>query len=176
MPLAWLAPLLLPIGAIVASLLAFGGFVALAGVSPLDVYGDMLRGAFGTWFSLQDSLHRAAPLMLTALCTARLGLVVVGGEGALVLGGLGAVVAAHAFAGNSPLLVATVMAVAGFVAGGIWIAIAGGLRVLRGVNETISSLLLTYIALAAFNHLVEGPLRDPASLNKPSTFPSATRT
>ena len=39
----------------------------------------------------------------------------------------------------------------------------------RGVNETISSLLLVYIALAILNHLVEGPMRDPASLNKPST-------
>ncbi len=33
------------------------------------------------------------------------------------------------------------------------------------------SLLLTYIAIAVFNQLVEGPLRDPASLNKPSTTP-----
>ncbi len=43
------------------------------------------------------------------------------------------------------------------------------LRALRGVNETISSLLLSYIGVALINHLVEGPLRDPASLNKPST-------
>ena len=50
-------------------------------------------------------------------------------------------------------------------------ALAGALRHYRGVNETISSLLLTYIAIALFNHLVEGPLRDPASLNKPSTAP-----
>ena len=39
-----------------------------------------------------------------------------------------------------------------------------------GVNETIASLVLAYIGLALFNHLVEGPLRDPASLNKPSTY------
>jgi len=55
--------------------------------------------------------------------------------------------------------------------GAAWIALAGALRHWRGVNETISSLLLTYIAIALFNHLVEGPLRDPASLNKPSTAP-----
>ena len=40
---------------------------------------------------------------------------------------------------------------------------------IRGVNETISSLLLVYIALAILNFLVEGPMRDPTSLNKPST-------
>ncbi len=48
---------------------------------------------------------------------------------------------------------------------------AGTLRAFRGVNETISTLLLNYIAIALLNHLVEGPLRDPASLNKPSTLP-----
>jgi ABC-type uncharacterized transport system permease subunit len=41
------------------------------------------------------------------------------------------------------------------------------------VNETISSLLLGYLAIALFKHVVEGPLRDPASLNKPSTPPVA---
>jgi general nucleoside transport system permease protein len=43
------------------------------------------------------------------------------------------------------------------------------------VNETISSLLLAYIAIALMNHLVEGPLRDPTSLNKPSTATAAAR-
>jgi simple sugar transport system permease protein len=61
------------------------------------------------------------------------------------------------------------MALAGMIAGGMLILVAGALRHYRGVNETISSLLLTYIAIAVFNHLVEGPMRDPASLNKPST-------
>jgi simple sugar transport system permease protein len=43
------------------------------------------------------------------------------------------------------------------------------LRHYRGVNETISSLLLVYIAIAILNHVVEGPFRDPKSLNKPSS-------
>jgi simple sugar transport system permease protein len=63
------------------------------------------------------------------------------------------------------------MAVGAMAVGAAWIGLAGALRHYRGVNETISSLLLTYIAIAVFNHLVEGPLRDPASLNKPSTLP-----
>ena len=60
---------------------------------------------------------------------------------------------------------------AGALVGGLWIAFAGALRAYRGVNETISTLLLNYIAIALLNHIVEGPLRDPASLNKPSTPP-----
>lgn len=167
-----LEPVLIPLGAVVVSLLLFGVFVTLAGASPLEVYYQIWRGAFGTWFSFQNTLQRAAPLMLTALCTAlpaRLGLIVIGGEGALVMGGLASVSAALAMPQSSPLAVALAMAATGFVVGGLWVALAGALRSLRGVNETISSLLLAYIALALFNHLVEGPLRDPASLNKPST-------
>ena len=52
-----------------------------------------------------------------------------------------------------------------------WVVLAGWLRQWRGVNETISSLLLAYVAVNLFKHLVEGPMRDPASLNKPSTQP-----
>jgi simple sugar transport system permease protein len=63
------------------------------------------------------------------------------------------------------------MLATGAVVGGLWIALAGFLRARRGVNETICTLLLNYIAIALLNHLVEGPLRDPASLNKPSTLP-----
>ena len=76
------------------SLLVFGLFVAASGVNPLSAYSLMYIGGFGTWFSWQNTLQRAAPLLLTALCTAipaHLGLVIIGGEGALVLGGLGAV-------------------------------------------------------------------------------------
>ena len=83
----------IPIGAIVAALVLFGVFVALTGRNALSVYHEMYRGSFGTWFSFQNTLQRAAPIMLTALATAiplRLGLVVLGGEGDEVLGGLGA--------------------------------------------------------------------------------------
>ena len=59
---------------------------------------------------------------------------------------------------------------AGAVAGALWIMLAGFLRQFRGINETISSLLLAYVAVGLFKHWVEGPLRDPASLNKPSTL------
>jgi simple sugar transport system permease protein len=156
------------------ALLLFGAFAGLAGAPPLELYYQMYRGAFGSWFSLQNTLQRAAPLMLTALCTAlpaRLGLVIIGGEGALVLGGLAAAVVGHALSGGPAWLVEPITLAAGAAMGAAWIALAGWLRARRGVNETIGSLLLGYIAIAVFNHLVEGPLRDPASLNKPSTAP-----
>jgi general nucleoside transport system permease protein len=162
----------IPAGALLASLVLFGIFVALFGKNPLDLYYYMYQGAFGTWFSWQNTLTRAAPLILTALCTAlpaQLGMVIIGGEGALLIGALCATSAALAMPGAPPLVVDTAMAVAGMVGGGLWIMLSGALRQYRGVNETISSLLLVYIALAILNFLVEGPMRDPTSLNKPST-------
>jgi len=163
-----------PTAAFAAALVLFGVFIAFTGRNPFAVYYQMYRGSFGTAFSFQNTLVRAAPLMLTALATAlplRLGLVGLGGEGAMVLGGLGAAAAAIAMGGHSPTAIKGSMLLAGALVGGIWIAIAGALRAYRGVNETISTLLLNYIAIALLNHVVEGPLRDPASLNKPSTPP-----
>jgi ABC-type uncharacterized transport system permease subunit len=162
----------IPILALIVSLLLFGAFMAVSGHAPLDVYAEMYRGAFGTWFSFQNTLQRASPLMLTALCTAlpaRCGLIVIGGEGAFVMGGLAAAAAGVALIGAPAPVVLAGMFIAGMLMGAAWIGAAGILRVKRGVNETISSLLLTYIGIALLNHFVEGPLRDPESLNKPST-------
>jgi simple sugar transport system permease protein len=171
---AWIEGLVIPLAAIALSFALFGVFVAWAGASVRGVYYQMYRGAFGSWFSLQNTLLRAAPLTLTALCTAlpaQLGLVIIGGEGTLVLGALAAVVAAHSLDTGNPWVVLIWMAAAASLTGGAWMGLAGALRTFRGVNETISSLLLNYIAIGIFKHLVEGPMRDPASLNKPSTRP-----
>jgi simple sugar transport system permease protein len=164
----------LPVGAVLVALLLFGLFCAFQGANPLAVFGAINRAAFGSWYSWQNTLVRAAPLMLTALCTAlpaRLGLVVIGNEGALVVGGVGAVLAGLATASAPPVVVWAAMAMTGMVCGGLWITICGALYYQRGVNETISSLLMNYIAIALMNHLVNGPMRDPSSLNKPSSYP-----
>jgi general nucleoside transport system permease protein len=169
--------ILLPLFALAGALLLFGAFIGLGGKDPIAAWGLLFKGAFGDSFSIQNTLQRAAPLMLTALCVAipaRAGLTVIGGEGALVLGAL-------ACAGLPYLLPnyllpqnwfgSLLLLVAAALAGALWIAIVGYLRQSRGVNETISSLLMAYIAIGVFKHLVEGPMKDPASLNKPSTLP-----
>ncbi|MEP0521077.1 MAG: ABC transporter permease [Hyphomicrobiales bacterium] len=172
--IAKLELVLIPVVALFAGFVAFSLFLLLLGKSPLEFFALVYKAGFGTAFSWNNTLSRAAPLLLAALCVAipaRLGLVVIGGEGAIVLGG----VAAGAFAMMVPGLPGPVgmllMAIFGACAGAIWIGAIGAMRFKRGVNETISSLLMAYIAIALMNHLVEGPFRDPASLNKPSTSP-----
>ncbi len=162
----------LPVIAIACALALFGVFVWFAGVSPLEVWALLFQGAFGDWFSWQNSLQRAAPLMLTALCVAlpaRAGLIIIGGEGALVLGGLTCAQLPQLLPIPANGFGTALICLAGAGAGALWIILAGWLRQVRGINETISSLLLAYIAIGLFKHGVEGPLRDPASLNKPSS-------
>jgi hypothetical protein len=146
------------------------------GKSPLEFFELVERGGFGTSFSLQNTLQRSSPLILTALCVAlpaRIGLVIIGGEGALVLGGFAsAVIAIPLVLGKvPPLLTLCIMASVGMLVGAFWIGIVGYLRYARGVNETISSLLMTYIGIAIMNFFVEGSLRDLTNPNKPSTMP-----
>ncbi|PVX80104.1 ABC transporter permease [Paraburkholderia unamae] len=166
-------PALPTLAAIVGTLLLFSLFLLIQGQPAGDAIVLIAQGAFGSSFAWQSTLLRAAPLMLTALCVAlpaQVGLIVIGGEGALALGGLAAALMPQLLPAATPWFVATpLMAVAGMLVGGAWIGAVGALRQWRGVNETISSLLMSYIAIAVFKFLVEGPLRDPASLNKPST-------
>lgn len=159
--------------ALLAALVVFGVFVALRGLDPFEVYATVARASFGSWFAAEQTLTQAAPLMLTALCTAlpaRAGLLVIGGEGALVVGGVAAVLAGVAVAGAPAALGTTLTIAAGALAGALWIGAAGALRQWRGVNETIATLLMNYIAIAAMNHLVSGPMRDFAQALKPSSW------
>jgi general nucleoside transport system permease protein len=166
----------IPLLALGITAFLFSLFLLALGKSPIQFFELVERGGFGTAFSLQNTLQRSSPLILTALCVAlpaRIGLVVIGGEGALVLGGFAsAVVAIPLVLGKvSPLFTLLFMASTGMLVGAFWIGIVGYLRYARGVNETISSLLMTYIGIAIMNFFVEGSLRDLTNPNKPSTMP-----
>jgi len=165
----------IPLLAIAIASALFAVFLIAIGKSPLDFVSYVWRGGFGTAFSFQNTLQRSAPLILTALAVAipaRIGLIMIGGEGALVLGGFAAAALAIPMIGVLPPIVALVlMAIFAMLTGGFWVGIAGFLRYARGVNETISSLLLTYIGIAIMNFFVEGALRDLSNPNKPSTKP-----
>lgn len=164
----------IPVAALLCGLLVFSVFLLFLDKSPVDFFALVYKAGFSTAFSWQNTLSRVSPILLASLCVAlpaRLGLVVIGGEGAIVLGGLAAAVTGVAVAGAPSILGLFLMFAAAAAAGGIWIGTVGALRFRRGVNETIASLLMAYIAIALMNHWVEGVFRDPASLNKPSTAP-----
>jgi simple sugar transport system permease protein len=174
-----LQTLTITLGAILVSMALFGVYMLIRyAVGPINLYYYMYRGSFGSMVSFQNSLLAAAPLILVALCTAlpsRVGLIIIGGDGALAMGGLASAMVGLWLKGAPLPVVLAGMALSGMAAGALLIALAGLLRSMRGVNETISSLLLSLIAIGVFNFLVEGPFRDPdpISANKPSTPPIA---
>lgn len=160
------------VAALIVSAAILAIFLLACNQSPIEVFTSLYVGAFGSWFSWQNTLVRATPLMLTAMCTlmpARVGYIVIGGEGAFVVGGLMAALTGITLNGLNPYVVLSAMLLTGALCGGLWILAVGALRTFRQVNETISSLLLNYIAIAILNFLVVGILKDPATLNNPST-------
>jgi simple sugar transport system permease protein len=157
-----------------AGMIVFGIFCAALGVNPFGVYASIYKAAFGSWYSWQNTLVRASPLLLCGLCTAipaRAGIIVIGNEGAVVTGGLGAIAAGLSTLSLPPFVSLTAMLLAAMISGGIWIAISVALQHYRGVSAVISGLLLNYLAIALMNQLIEGPMRDPSSLNNPASYP-----
>ena len=157
------------VAAILAAVFLWGLGAVFAGLPFFGALNALLEGGFGSAFAIEQTLRFATPLLLTGLCVAlplHAGMIIIGGEGGLVLGGLAAAAVAVAVpeAWSLPALL-----VAGAAVGALWIAISAAGKAWRNVNEAISSLLLVYVAIAILNHVIEGPLRDPSSLDKPAT-------
>lgn len=149
------------------------------GQEPGAVFPAVLAGG-GQRVPVPEHAATSAPLLLTGLAfaaPATIGLTAISAEGVLVLGRFAAAavavprVTAAATVWLTMILMAAAAMKAAMKTGALWTAIAGWLRHARGVNETISTLLLTCIATAIMNFLVEGLWRDPGSANKPSTMP-----
>ncbi len=156
--LTWLSPVLS-----VAVALVLGGFLlAGAGVDPVRAYTNMLEAAFLQPYSLSDTTVKATPLILAGLGVAlafRMKQWNIGAEGQLYLGAWAAAgVALRLLPRDTPaVLMISTMMLAGFMAGALWGAIPGALKAYLGVNEIITSLMLTYIGIAYSNYFVFGP-------------------
>jgi len=151
-----------------------GGIVfLLVGANPLTAYTVMARGAFGSLHDLSEIVVKAIPLMLCGLAVgvaAKIQVWNVGGEGQLVLGGIGAAGVALFLAPRvPPSLVLPLVVAAGFLAGALWAFLAGILRTTLGVNEILTTLMLNYVAIYWVEHLYFGPWRDPMGMGFPGT-------
>lgn len=157
------------------ALVVFGALMAAKGANPLVAYVDMVRSTFTDLTSLGDVIIRATPLILAALAVAvpaRAGLVNVGGEGQLLLGGVAAIGVSLAVGGALPGGVTLlVMALAAAVAGALWAALAAGLRLGVGINESVTTLLLNYLALDVQRYLIFDHWKDPNGSGQPATRP-----
>ena len=165
------------------AVIALGVFAALltaAGKDPLKAYLDTLVYVFGNAYGFSELLVRMIPLMLTAVAVAlptRIGLINVGGEGQLYMGAWLATAGELALSDQPAVVLLPILTVLGFAGGGIWALIPGILRAYRLVNETISTLLLNYVAPLIVSFFIFGPWRSPESASYPqsSAFVDAAR-
>ncbi len=165
------------------ALVALGVFAMLliaAGKDPLKAYADTLVYVFGNTYGFSELLVRMIPLMLTAIAAAlpaRMGLINVGAEGQLYMGAWLTTAGALALGDHPAFVLLPCLTVLGFVGGGLWALIPGLLRAFRLVNETISTLLLNYVAPLIVSYFIFGPWRSPESSAYPESpaFAEAAR-
>ena len=93
----------------------------------------------------------------------------IGAEGQLLMGAICGGGVALAFHGEGGLWVMPIMILAGALGGMAWAAIPALLRTRFNVNEILTSLLLTYVALHVLSYMVRGPWTDPDGQNFPET-------
>ncbi|WP_019003716.1 ABC transporter permease [Cohnella laeviribosi] len=166
------SPWWMTIVSVVLALLLCAVFIAANGKNPVEVYGKMLRGAFGSEFGITETLVKAIPLLLCGLGVSiayRISVWNIGAEGQFVAGAIAATAVTIYFPGLPFYASIPLMIVFAIAAGGIWGALTAIPKTYFQVNELITSLMLNYVALLALDYVVFDPWRDPKGFNFPGT-------
>ena len=130
------------------------------GIDPIKVFQSIFVGAFGsarkTWITLQNT----AILLLISLALTpafKMKFWNIGGEGQVLIGGLAAAACMICLGSKLPnVAVIVCMIIASLVAGMIWGVIPAFFKAKWNTNETLSTLMMNYIAtqLVAFYTIV----------------------
>ena len=162
----WLK-IVLPIASIGLALVVVAAFLAFRSFNPLEVYFEIVRTAFGSWFGFADTLTSATPLILTGLAVAfafRVRLWNVGAEGQLIFGAIAATGFGVWIGDIMPAPIGIPMTLlAGMFGGVFWVALVAYGKARYGVNEILTSLMLNFVAVIFSYYLVDGttsPWRD----------------
>lgn len=157
-----LVNILVPLASVLLAFL-IGCIIMLAlGANPLVALQNLWVGAFGSLRNLGTTLSRATPLIFTGLCACfayRCGVFNLGGEGQFIMGSIVCcVIATQSGIIGFPGIVLCL--VAGALAGGLWAMIPGLLKIYRGQNEMIISIMLNYVATLLMGVFYTNWLRD----------------
>lgn len=162
-PLATSA-LVLPLIAIVLTLLVSSGIVLSDGVNPLGVFDQIFLEPFRSKYSFLETLVSATPLILTGTAVTiafRAGYYNIGAEGQLLFGAIFAAgVGPHLGSWPAPLAILA-MVVSGATGGMLWAVVPALLRTKLGIDEVVTTLLLNPTATLFVNGLLNGPWRNP---------------
>ncbi len=145
----------------VALALVFCGIlIATVGSNPLEVYETMLSKAFLSSRGIEKMLRGSLPLMFCGLgvaLTFKMNLSNIGAEGQYAMGAI----AGGAFVLFGPeiegALGILITALCCFLGGAIWAFLCALPKAYWNVNESITTLMMNYIALAILAYLCMGP-------------------
>ncbi len=167
------SPLVVPVLAIITSMIIGGIIIAWAGGNPVAAYIGLFQGAFGSLNALSETAVWATPYIFAGLAVAfafKGGLFNIGAEGQLALGAVAAAWVGYALPDllgrELPHFVHLLLALgAGVLAGLIWGAIPGWLKAHTGGHEVINTIMMNYIALNMTSFLLNGVMKDPSPTN-----------
>lgn len=160
--------------ALLAALIALSVMLVVLvamGYPPAAVATAVLQSAAGSRDRAGATLLAACPLILTglAVCIAfRCGVWNIGAEGQYLLGALAAAAVGLNLAAQ-PWLVLPAALLIGTLAGAAWAGLAAWLKLARGVQEVLATILLNFVAVQMVALAVRGPLADPAGAARDST-------
>ena len=152
--------------AIAAAFAVAGIFIGAMGFNVIDAYATILFTSFRTPNGFIQTLLKFVPLTLLALAfTVPLatGKFNIGGEGQLILGGIGAVAAGILFADLPQIILLPLVLLSGILFGAIWGLIPGWLLYRFKINEILSTVLLNTVALYLIDYVATEVWRDPAA-------------
>jgi simple sugar transport system permease protein len=138
------------------------------------VISGVIEGAVTGFGSFWQTLRWSMPLLLIAvgfLFCVRAGEFNIGGQGQMMMGGLGTIVVALLVPGPV-CLVLPVAILAGMIFGGLWSFLPGVLKVKLGADEVIVTLMLNFIAVLFVSWITTGPLKDPAVRGETASTPT----
>ncbi len=166
------AQLLVPLAAIVLTLLAGSLLFTLLGKNALDAFHAFFIEPLTSHYGIGEVLLKMGPLLLIAQGLAigfRARVWNIGAEGQLLVGAIAAGALALQFeTSDSPWLLPAMVCI-GTLAGAAWAGIAAWLRTACNANEILVTFMLSSIALQLLYYLVSGPLRDPMGMSFPQS-------
>lgn len=161
----WLTPALVVLAAVLTLALTAGP-IRVGGANPPAAFNYYLVRPLTSSYSLLEVLLASTPLIFTglaALVAFRSGFYNIGGEGQFIAGAI-AVTAVNLSAPDLPAVVALPLGmVVGALAGAAWGLVPAVLRVRRGIDEVVTTLLLNPVALLLLQGLLNGPWRNPSN-------------
>jgi general nucleoside transport system permease protein len=158
---------ILMVGPVLAALVIAGAILAAAGVDPLAYYSYVLQRGLFSSVGFQQTLTRMAPLLLIAaglIIAFRAGIWNLGTDGQFLLGAVTAAASAPVLVTLMPVWLALAISfVLSVLVAVIWSLLPALLRAYQGVNEIITTLMMTFLGTSLANVLVKLVFLDPGT-------------